>query len=219
MKRLERFEHCHDELKGPIEKVLKRLKEEKREALLQDKSLQIISSDIVQDEIYGFAITFKESAKSIIYINFGRLKNESEDRLIYGIAHEIGHYFAGEGESGLLEKEANDWLKENWKDFDEIIQALGHSAPIDETKGYKIGYDWAFRQDSKKLLERYKLCNEEGPLEHSFTVQEDRMDALMDFQDLTVNDNIINGVQFGIKKRVRELEKEEERKKVIRVKG
>ncbi len=226
-KKLEPFECCHNDVRPYIPRVLDRLFPEKRkilEAKLDNGSLQIISSDIKKENPY-FEVKFSNSVESIIYIDFKKLKKEekSENHIIYGIAHEIGHHFAGKGESGLLEKEANDWLKK-WGDFNEIIEAVKDPRPINENKGYEIGYYWACSQDSKELWKIYecflrlwsdgKLKRwDEDKLEYDLLLasKPDIKTALNEHKEKTDNDDIKKGVAFGIMKRVREIEKQGER--------
>jgi len=128
---------------------------------------------------------------------------------------------AGSGESRLLEKEANDWLKK-WGDFNEIINTVNHSAPINEEKGYRSGYEWASNQDRDELLISYycfrQLWNDKNlPKREEYTLEinlinvsiMEKITVLDEHGEKTDNEDINRGVAFGIMKRVRELEKQE----------
>jgi len=227
MERLKRFEYCHDELIPYIQKVLDRLDPEKKEAFLSDESVQVISSNNPER---GFRLTFSKSVKSIIYINIFQTKEQcvkkerhtKEDCFIYGIAHEIGHHFAGYGESRLLEKEANDWLG-NWGDFDEIIKAVNDQHPINEGKGYESGYKWACSHDSKELWKIFEyfliFWNDKKLPQRKVAEDEEELlyaskpyikTVLDEYGEKTDNEDINKGIAFGIMRRVRELEKQEQ---------
>ena len=218
------FKYCHGALSPWIDKVLQKLQPEKGVELLNDKSLRIIS---ISEKRNGFYLKFREPVKSIIYINLEEIKKSAKEKqsneeeyIIYSIAHEIGHHFAGRGESGLLEKEANDWL-ENWGDFKEIIEKVKHLAPIREKNGYIIGYEVARSEDSKELWKIYqpflRLWNdkklkrwEEHELEEELLIASTphRITALNEHKEETDNDDIRKGIAYGIMKRVRELDRQ-----------
>jgi hypothetical protein len=106
--------------------------------------VQVIS---LNGDFNGFQQSFSKAVKSIVCINWGKLKKENEDYKIYGIAHEIAHHFAGEGKSKLLEKEANGWLRK-WTDLDDIIDEVEN----DENGGHEK-WPQKFEQPVK-----WKIC-------------------------------------------------------------
>lgn len=219
MDRLKRFEYCGDGLFPYIEKVLNLLCPEKKEAFLSDESVQVICSDKLEK---GFQLKFRKPVESIIYINTCQIKKQcvdkdghtEEDCLIYGIAHEMGHHFAGKGESWLLEKEANDWLKK-WGNFDELINKMKHTDPINEEEGYVCGYSCANEQDKEGLWKAFSpylklwdkkdlYAKEENEIIDQLTIKVKSFRAFdEDEEDCDVN--YLKGFAFGIMKRVREI--------------
>lgn len=214
-KKLEPFECCHNNVRPYIPRVLDRLFPEKRQVVQADidnGSLQIISSHIKKENRY-FTVKFNKPVESMIYTNWEKLKEKAEEKKIYGIAHEIGHCYARDGESRLLEKEANDWLKK-WGNFEDIIEKAKDSAPKDEEKGYMVGHEWAMKNPEE--LSKYncflKLWNdlkrkEKDGLEKEL-IQKAKSDFVRTKSDKTDNEDIEKGIAYGIMKRVRELSKE-----------
>ncbi len=211
-KKLEPFECCHNDVRPYIPRVLDRLFPEKRQVVQADidnGSLQIISSHIKKENRY-FTVKFSKPVKSIIYINWEELKEKAEEKIIYGIAHEIGHCYARDGESRLLEKEANDWLK-RWGNFEDIIEKVEYLAPKGEEEGYTIGYEWAMKNPEE--LSKYncflKLWNdlkrrEKDGLEEEL-IQQAKSDFVRTKSDKTDNEDIEKGIAYGVMKRVREI--------------
>ncbi len=215
MDRLKRFEYCGEGLFPYIEKVLNLLHPEKKEAFLSDEFVQVISSDKPER---GFQITFHGSVKSIVYINICHIKKQcvvenghtEEDCFIYGIAHEMAHHFAWKGERWLLEKEANDWLKK-WGNFDELIKKMNHREPIDEKEGYILGYNRANTQDKDWLWEAFFAYLVLWDKKELYRKQVDeiidrlksKVKSYLDEEDC--NTHYLEGLAFGIMKRVREI--------------
>ena len=214
MDRLKRFEHCGDDLFPFIEKVLNLLHPQKKEAFLSDESIQVICSD---KQERGFQLSFSRPVRSIIYINTCQIKKECVDRdahteedcFIYGIAHEMGHHFAEKGESRLLEKEANDWLKK-WGNFDELIKKINHSDPINEEEGYTCGYRWANGQAKEGLWETFfpylKLWDKDLSTKEENEIIDQLKSKVKWFLDSEDCDpHYLKGLAFGTMKKVREL--------------
>jgi hypothetical protein len=200
-----------------LQKVLARLPFDKREEFLSDESLQVITPAENVKDFNGFHVRFPAPVKSLIYIDWNKLREEESRLLIdYGIAHEIGHHFAGNGDSRLIEKEADDLLRK-WG-FDEEIDAADHKAAIYQSKGYYIGYQWAKGQDDEFLWKEY---NGFLPLweDENLTLKKQRefeeelhihgkgnaKAALRDSGE-TINHPALDiGIIHGVMKRVREL--------------
>lgn len=219
-KKLERFEYCHNDVIPYITRALDRLFPEKRQvvqAVIDNGSLQIITSHIKKDKPY-FAVKFRKPPSLIIYINWEILEKETDDYKIYGIAHEIGHCFTHDSESRLLEKEANDWLRK-WGNFEDIIENSGHSAPKDETEGHTCGYSWANTQDKDWLWEAFSpylvLWDKKELYKKQVDEIIDRLKSkvkgylVLDEEDC--NTHYLEGLAFGIMKRVREILEEEKK--------
>jgi hypothetical protein len=136
-----------------LEKVLNRLPEEIKEKVLSDNSLQIIVAGDF-NRATGLYLQFEDGCNSVIYLNSSVLNQlESESNIIHAFAHEIAHYIAGRGRTGLPEKEAEDLLVK-WSFSKEVGEAY-YSRPLAETTGYDAGYKWAQEQDEQELMERF----------------------------------------------------------------
>ena len=122
----------------------------------------------------------------------------------------MGHHFAGKGESWLLEKEANDWLKK-WKKFDELINKIKDPAPRHEEEGYIYGYNWAKGQNDDWAWEEFKPfmvfwdeieisnINENKEINNLIN----KVSGILDTQDCGYY--YTKGCAFGIMKRIREI--------------
>lgn len=146
-KRILRFKCCDSEFYPYLWKVLKRLPEEIREDILNNKSLQIFSYNDFHEK-YGFYDQFADLTRDIVYLNEIILKMPEID-LIHTIAHELAHYVDGGGRTGLYEKEAEELL-EKWG-FNKEVEAVQYSKSIAESAGYKAGYEWAKKQGEENL--------------------------------------------------------------------
>jgi len=214
-KKLEPFECCHNDVRPYVQRVLDRLFPEKRQIVQADidnGSLQIISSHMNKENPY-FTVKFSKPVNSIIYIDWEKLEKKTDDYKIYCIAHEIGHCYAGKGESGLWEKEANDWLR-RWGNFDELIDKVKHNEPIDEEEGYIYGYNWANTMSEDRLWEwfsHYLILWRKESLNRR---KEDEIISQLQAEILNLlesddcNPDYLKGVALGIMKRVREISKE-----------
>jgi len=222
MTRLRRLIYCDSELISYLQKVLKRLPSDKREEFLSDESLQVISPAEHAKDFYGLHVSFPSPIKSLIYIDWNRLRDEESQLMIdYGIAHEIGHHFAGNGDSRLIEKEADDLLRK-WG-FDEEIEAADHKTAIYESKGYEVGYQWAKAQDDHSLWTIYSaflpLWEDEDltPQEkidldqELFYAGKGNVKAVLKNEGETIDHPALDkGIIHGIMKWVRELSKKKE---------
>ena len=220
-KRSDPFELCHDDVRPYILKVLDRLVPEKKQVVQNDLdsgSLQIISSHINKKEDSYFTVKFSKPVKSIIYINWRKLEKKTDDDKIYSIAHEIGHFYTGDGESWLLEKEANDWLK-TWGEgrFDDLIEKINYQAPKLEEEGCKKGYEWAKHMNKNDLLKYYKndldSLNEDGlNKKEKFKIIKRIKNKLFNhfkkenmLENGAWHESYLNGFSFGVMERVREI--------------
>ena len=123
-----------------------------RESVLDDTTLQIMASDtfLSADGVYW---DLGNPTKHLVYLNTLIVKT-AEKHILLTIAHELAHWIAGKGETGLYEKEAEDLLMK-WG-FEEEAQYVRYHQPILESGGYRIGYEWAKKQDEKDLLYRFE---------------------------------------------------------------
>jgi hypothetical protein len=221
MDRLKRFEYCGDELFPYIEKVLEMLYQAKKESFLEDKDLQVVSSYKLAN---GFQYTFSSPVKSVIYINIYQIEKKfekscavkdgltKEDYLKYVIAHEMGHHYAGRGDSFLREKEANDWLINNGN-FGDLINKIGYKPPIDEAEGFEYGYCWANKDKTYWSLQRFfpkwKLLNKKDlSIKEEFEIIKQLMGEVQTLDEKGRSEDYLKGIACGIMKKVRELSEE-----------
>jgi hypothetical protein len=132
-------------------KVLNRLPADVKEKILNDKTLQLISSRSVI-EIAGIYFYFDEPISHLVYLN-GNILKTPEYNIIHTIAHELAHYIVGRGQTGLYEKEAEDLLIK-WG-FEEESKKVDYQTPFLESSGYEIGYKWALEQKDNELLSNF----------------------------------------------------------------
>lgn len=149
-KKILRFKYCDDRFYPYIEKVLKRLpKGVCFKDILDDLSLEMIS---FSKETNGQFYDFLNQVKDLVVLNESIL-NSPESNIIHVIVHELAHKVAKEGKTGLNEKEAEELLH-TWG-FEKESEAVNYLKPIWESEGYKIGYEWAEKQEDLSAFEEY----------------------------------------------------------------
>jgi len=98
-----------------------------------------------------------------VYLNTKILK-EPEHQLLHTIASEIAHYVLSKRKTGLHSKDIDDLLLQ-WG-FGKEVEAVRYDHAISESEGYKIGYDWAIKQNHDYLMQHFGLYfdqwNDEG---------------------------------------------------------
>ncbi len=158
-KKILRFKSCDDRFYPYIEKVLKRLpKGVCFKDILDDLSFEMIS---FSKETNGQFYDFLNQVKDLVVLNESIL-NFPESNIIYVIVHELAHKVAKEGKTGLDEKEAEELLH-TWG-FEKESEAVNYLKPIWESEGYKIGYEWAEKQEDLSAFEEYYHEWNEGRL-------------------------------------------------------
>jgi len=150
-KRILRFKNCDSKFYPYLEKVLNRLPHETKEDILNNKNLQILGNEDFLATL-GMNFRFDDPITNIVYLNQIYLK-EPEHSIIYTIAHELAHYVAGKGETGLYEKEAEEKMLK-WG-FNVEVEKRNYHRPILESFGYKAGYMWASKQKEQGLLDDF----------------------------------------------------------------
>jgi hypothetical protein len=142
--------------------VFDRLPQEIREKVLNDKSFQILTDeDLLNTCVLRYK--FCDPVKTLIYLNT-KILMEPEHQLIHTIAHEIAHHVSSIEKEQFHEKEAEDLLI-RWG-FKKEVNAVRYDFEMAESKGYKIGYEWAKNQNQDYLMQHFGLYfdewNEEG---------------------------------------------------------
>jgi len=154
---MHQFKHCDSRFYPYIEKVLKRLPKEVTEKLRNDTGFTILAGDDLL-VLCVVRYEFDEPVRRLVYLNT-KLLMESEHQLIYTIAYEIARYVDGEGDAEVVEKKAEDLLIK-WG-FEEELEAYRYDTAIAESKGCRIGYEWAKKQSKDYVLRHFGLYFDE----------------------------------------------------------
>jgi hypothetical protein len=133
--------------------VIERLPDDVRENVLNDKSFQILTDD---DALNACVLRyrFSDPVKTLVYLNTKILK-EPKHQIIHTIASEIAHYIIKQEGTHLWQRTEDDLLKE-WG-FGKEVDAVRYDQAISESEGYKIGYNWAKKQNHDYLMQHFGL--------------------------------------------------------------
>jgi hypothetical protein len=160
--RIQRFKLCDLRFYPYLRRIIERLPEDVREDVLNDKSFQILTDD---DALNACVLRyrFSDPVKTLVYLNTKILK-EPEHQLLHTIASEIAHYVLSKRKTGLGSKDIDDLLLQ-WG-FGKEVEAVRYDHAISESEGYKIGYEWAKKQNHDYLMQHFGLYfdqwNDEG---------------------------------------------------------
>ncbi len=160
--RIKRFKLCDLNFHPYLAKVIERLPESVQAEVLEDKSFQILTDE---DALKACVLRyrFSEPVKTLIYLNTNLLR-APEHQLIYTIAAEIAHYILSHKRTDFG-TEDKDTLMCEWG-FEKEVTAARSSRTVCESRGYKIGYEWAKRQDPEYLQQHfgiyYEAWNQKG---------------------------------------------------------
>ena len=161
-KRINRFKLCDLHFHPYLTRVIERLPEEVREDVLNDKSFQILTDDDAIDACV-LRYRFSDPVKTLVYLNTKVLK-EPEHQLIHTIASEIAYYVLNKRKNGLRSKDIDDLLLQ-WG-FEKEVEAVRLDRILCDSEGYKIGYEWAKKQNRDYLMQHFGLYydqwNDEG---------------------------------------------------------
>lgn len=149
--RILRFRWLDRSFYAYLQRTLDHLPEAIRERVLSDSSLEIIGDDDLITAS-GRMYRFHPAINHLIVLNPVILRMP-ETAIVENIAHEIAHFIAGKGETGLYEKEAAELLEE-WG-FPREQGSASHQIAIMECAGFKAGYRWASHQDEDNLIGRF----------------------------------------------------------------
>jgi hypothetical protein len=160
--RINRFKLCDLRFYPYLRRIIERLPKEAREDVLNDKSFQILTDDDAPNACV-LRYRFSHPVKTLVYLNTKILK-ESEHQVVHTIASEIAHYVLSKRKTGLRSKDVDDLLMQ-WG-FRKEVEAVRYDHAISESNGYKIGYDWAKKQNHDYLMQHFGLYfdqwNDEG---------------------------------------------------------
>lgn len=158
-----------------------------RNEIIDDGALQVLS---LGANCYGRYLHLPEPAEYIIILNEAIL-NLPEMDIIHTIAHELAHKVAKGGRTGLREKEAENLLTD-WG-FDEESKAAQYALPIIEDDGYRIGWEWAAKQEDLSAFAAYYDAWNEGSLS---SLQFTRLRELINSQGVLREDGCEEGLNL-----------------------
>lgn len=151
--RINRFKLCDLRFHSHLTRVIERLPEPVREAVLRDTGFQILTDEDAPTACV-LRYRFKEPVNTLVYLNTNLLK-APEHQLLYTIAAEIAHYILSKNSGDSAARDPNTLLQQ-WG-FDQEVAAAHSSGMVCESRGYKIGYEWAKMQDRDYLQQHFGI--------------------------------------------------------------
>jgi predicted hydrocarbon binding protein len=140
-----------------MEAVMGRLPEYVKLDILNNTGLQILADEnLLKANVVHFE--FDYLVKYMVCLNTNLLK-ESAHQIIYTIVHEIAYYVLRKEKSTVNEKEIQNLIKD-WG-FGKELEAVRYNQAVSESGGYKIGYEWARKQNKEYLLLHFSLYFDE----------------------------------------------------------
>ena len=156
-KSMDRFKLCDLRFHPFVRMVLERLPDPVRQKVMNDRSFQIITDDDVFDgKVLRYE--FGHPVKSLVYLN-SKILTEPDHQIIHTIASEIANYVLKKEATHARERRSDDLLIE-WG-FGKEVEAVHFDRVISESKGYKIGYEWARKQSRDYLMQHFGLYFDE----------------------------------------------------------
>ena len=151
--RINRFKLCDLRFFPHLKRVIERLPGNVQEDVLDDKSFQILTDD---DALNACVLRyrFRDPVKTLVYLNTNVLK-EPEHQLLHTIASEMAHYFLSKRKTGIRSSDIDDLLVQ-WG-FEKEVEAVRLDRILCNSKGYKIGYEWAKKQNCDYLMQHFGL--------------------------------------------------------------
>ena len=161
-KRINRFKLCDLRFYPYLRRVIERLPGKVKEIVLNDMSFQILTDDEVHEALV-LRYEFGAPIRTLVYLNTKIIK-QPDHQIIHTIASELAHYILKiEGSHGLEGK--LDALLKKWG-FEKELEAVLYDKVLSESKEYRVGYDWAKKQNADDLMQHFGLFferwNEKG---------------------------------------------------------
>ena len=160
--RIQRFKLCDLRFHPYLKRVIERLPEEVREIVLNDMSFQILTDD----EIFEASVLryeFGAPVRHLVYLNT-KILREPDHQIIHTIAFEIAHFILKKQGTRVQERKLGSLLMD-WG-FGKEVEAVKYDEEMSQSEGYKIGYEWAKKQDLDYLQQHFGLYfdqwNDEG---------------------------------------------------------
>jgi hypothetical protein len=151
--RIQRFKLCDLRFHPYLKRVIERLPEEVREIVLNDMSFQILTDDDIFEALV-LRYEFGAPVRHLVYLNT-KILREPDHQIIHTIAFEIAHYILKKQGAQVWERKLGNLLIE-WG-FGKEVEAVRYDEVISKSEGYKIGYDWAKKQDLDYLRQHFGL--------------------------------------------------------------
>ena len=150
-KRIQRFKLCDLRFHPYLKSVIERLPEEVREIVLNDMSFQILTDDDIF-EACVLRYEFGAPVRNLVYLNT-KILREPDHQIIHTIASEMAHYILKKQDTHEWERKLDNLLIE-WG-FGKEVAAVRYDQVISKSEGYKIGYDWAKKQNLDYLRQHF----------------------------------------------------------------
>jgi len=151
--RIQRFKLCDLRFHPYLRRVIDRLPEDVREIVLNDMSFQILTDDEIFEELV-LRYEFGAPVRNLVYLNTKILK-EPDHQIIHTMAFEIAHYIIKKQGAQVWERKLGNLLIE-WG-FGKEVEAVRYDEAVSKSEGYKIGYDWAKKQNLDYLRQHFGL--------------------------------------------------------------
>ena len=151
--RANRFKLCDLRFHPYLRRVLERLPEKVREIVLNDSTFQILTDDEIFEALV-LRYEFGAPIRTLVYLNT-KILMEPDHQIIHTIASEMAHYILKKEETFSLERRVDDLLIE-WG-FKKEVEAVRYDQVVSKSEGYRIGYDWAQKQDWDYLMQHFGL--------------------------------------------------------------
>jgi len=151
--RIQRFKLCDFRFHPYLKRVIERLPEDVREIVLNDMSFQILTDDDIF-EASVLRYEFGDPVRNLVYLNT-KILRKPDHQIIHTIAFEIAHYIVKKQDTHVWERKLGNLLIE-WG-FGKEVEAVRYDEAISKSDGYKIGYDWAKKQDLDYLRQHFGL--------------------------------------------------------------
>jgi len=151
--RIQRFKLCDLRFHPYLKKVIERLPEEVREIVLNDMSYQILTDDDIFEALV-LRYEFGAPVRHLVYLNT-KILREPDHQINHTIASEIAHYILKKQGTHEWRLKVDDLLTE-WG-FGKEVEAVRYDQAISESEDYKMGYDWAKKQNHDYLMQHFGL--------------------------------------------------------------
>ncbi len=156
-KRINRFKLCDLRFCPYFVRVIERLPEEVSEDVLNDESFHFFTDDEILDACV-LRYEFNHPVKTLVYLNT-KILMEPGHQIIHTVASEIARYVLKKEGTCMWERKLDELLIK-WG-FGKEVEAVRYDSAISESKGYRVGYEWAQKQNRDYLMQHFGLYFDE----------------------------------------------------------